>query len=84
MVANSLPKFFWLKTKFVFSRDVACCVSTLQPCAAAKACVKGDLLSPVFDGQSLVRENVEYCVELIKQNPLWVLSLQAHKLIDIQ
>jgi len=41
-------------------------------------------LSPVFDGQSLVRENVEYCVELIKQNPLWVLSLQAHKLIDIQ
>ena len=41
-------------------------------------------LSPVFDGQSIVRENVDYCVELIKQNPQWTLSLQMHKLIDIQ
>jgi organic radical activating enzyme len=42
------------------------------------------LLSPIFDGQNIVRENVDYCVELIKQNPQWGLSLQMHKLIDIQ
>jgi organic radical activating enzyme len=41
-------------------------------------------LSPVFEGQNMVRENVEYCVELIKKNPEWGLSLQMHKLIDIQ
>ena len=41
-------------------------------------------LSPVFNGQDIVRENVEYCVELIKQNSQWTLSLQVHKLIDIR
>jgi organic radical activating enzyme len=41
------------------------------------------LLSPVFDGQNIVRENVDYCVELIKKNPTWALSLQIHKLINI-
>ena len=41
-------------------------------------------LSPVFDGQHLVRENVDYCVALIKENPEWALSLQVHKLIDIR
>jgi organic radical activating enzyme len=42
------------------------------------------LLSPVFDGQNIVHENVDYCVELIKENPRWALSLQMHKLIDIR
>jgi organic radical activating enzyme len=41
-------------------------------------------LSPVFDDNSIVRENIDYCVSLIKKNPLWVLSLQTHKLIDIR
>ena len=41
------------------------------------------LLSPIFDGQNIVRESVSYCVELIKENPKWSLSLQMHKLIDI-
>ena len=42
------------------------------------------LLSPVFEGQNIVRENIDHCIELIKQNPQWALSLQMHKLIDIQ
>ena len=42
------------------------------------------LLSPVFDEQAIVRENVEYCVGLIKKNWEWGLSLQMHKLIEIQ
>lgn len=41
-------------------------------------------LSPIFDNQKMISENVNYCVELIKQNPQWKLSLQIHKLIDIQ
>lgn len=42
------------------------------------------LLSPVFDGMNVIPENVDYCVELIKQNPQWGLSLQVHKLIGIR
>lgn len=41
-------------------------------------------ISPIFDGDMLIWENIHYCVELIKQNPQWILSLQIHKLIDIE
>ncbi len=42
------------------------------------------LLSPIFDDQHIIPENVDYCIELIKQNPQWSLSLQTHKLIGIR
>jgi 7-carboxy-7-deazaguanine synthase len=42
------------------------------------------LLSPIFDNNTPVKENIEYCVNIIKQNPLWALSIQVHKLIGIQ
>lgn len=42
------------------------------------------LLSPIFDGANVVQENVNYCVSLIKENPVWALSLQTHKLIGIE
>lgn len=41
-------------------------------------------LSPIFDGNKLNMENVNYCIELIKNNPEWRLSLQIHKLIHIE
>lgn len=41
-------------------------------------------LSPIFDGNKLNKENVAYCVDLIKQYPCWRLSLQIHKLIHIE
>lgn len=41
-------------------------------------------LSPIFDGSTIIKENVDYCVDMIKKNTDWQLSLQAHKLIDIQ
>lgn len=36
-------------------------------------------LSPVFDGDVLPRENLEWCVKLCKENPEWRLSVQMHK-----
>lgn len=42
------------------------------------------LLSPIFDGSSVIQENVDYCISLIKENPVWALSLQIHKLIGIR
>lgn len=40
-------------------------------------------LSPIFDADKPVRENIDYCVQLIKENPQWSLSVQLHKLIQI-
>jgi len=41
-------------------------------------------LSPVFDGDRMNPDNVNYCVALIKEHPEWKLSLQMHKLIHIE
>lgn len=41
-------------------------------------------LSPIFDADKINIENVNHCVELIKQHPEWRLSLQIHKLIHIE
>lgn len=41
-------------------------------------------LSPVFDGADMVKENVDYCVQYILAHPEWKLSLQVHKLINIE
>lgn len=45
-------------------------------------------ISPVFLGKekerfSLVNENIEYSISIIKKNPQWRLSLQLHKLLNI-
>jgi len=41
-------------------------------------------LSPVFNGNEINAENIAYCVGLVKDNPDWTLSLQIHKLINIE
>ena len=42
-------------------------------------------LSPIFtDDIFVTKENINYCVEQVKQMPQWRLSLQIHKLIDIE
>lgn len=42
------------------------------------------LLSPIFEDQQIIPENVAYCISLIRQYPVWALSLQMHKLIGIR
>lgn len=41
-------------------------------------------VSPIFDGDKINIENVNYCVDLVKENSDWSLSLQVHKLIHIE
>lgn len=42
-------------------------------------------LSPIFEEEKKkTNENIQYCVDYIKQHPLWRLSLQIHKLIGIE
>ena len=42
------------------------------------------LLSPIFDDKTIIPENVEYCIDLVMQNPPWALSIQTHKLLGIE
>lgn len=44
---------------------------------------KYHFLSPISDEKKIIPENIDYCVALVKENPLWALSLQTHKLIGI-
>lgn len=36
------------------------------------------LISPAFHGGALLREDLEWCVKLVKDNPEWRLSVQYH------
>lgn len=40
-------------------------------------------ISPHSDGDQLNAENLRHCIELVKQNPKWKLSLQLHKVWSI-
>jgi organic radical activating enzyme len=40
-------------------------------------------LSPHSDGFTINRENLEHCIELVKANPNWRLSVQHHKLWNV-
>lgn len=40
-------------------------------------------ISPHSNGFSINSENLNHCIELVKQNPLWKLSVQAHKLWNV-
>jgi len=41
-------------------------------------------ISPAFLGDQPDPEAVAWCIELVKENPTWNLSLQTHKLINIR
>lgn len=47
--------------------------------------VKADhyYISPHSDGDQINTENLRHCIELVKQNPKWKLSIQTHKLLKI-
>ena len=40
-------------------------------------------ISPIFSGNQLDKENIIHCINLIKENPEWRLSIQIHKLLNI-
>lgn len=43
------------------------------------------LISPAFNADSTInKEDLEYCINLIKENPEWRLSLQLHKWLKVR
>jgi len=49
--------------------------------AIPKTAVKADhyLISPAFDGNVVEQRTMDWCVNLVKENPQWRLSVQQHK-----
>lgn len=48
--------------------------------------IQSDLkfISPAFDAEGLRRDNLIWCIELVKKNPDWRLSVQQHKLWGVR
>lgn len=48
--------------------------------------VKADyyFISPEFDGDYANEDNIRHCIDLVKNNPEWRLSIQEHKLLKIR
>ncbi|MDB5036915.1 MAG: queE [Bacteriovoracaceae bacterium] len=42
------------------------------------------LISPAFEGDTVPQKNIDWCIQLVKENPSWRLSLQTHKLLRIR
>lgn len=42
------------------------------------------LISPAFHGGQLDRKTLDWCVQLVKDNPEWRLSLQLHQLVGVR
>lgn len=42
------------------------------------------LVSPANDGDQLNRENAEWCMKLVLDNPMWRMSMQYHKVLKIR
>jgi organic radical activating enzyme len=42
------------------------------------------LISPAFDGVDLGKRNLDWCIQLVRENPKWRLSVQLHKLWEVR
>lgn len=54
-----------------------------QPIPKPTCKTKHKFISPAFDGTALDAKTLAWCVQLVKENPEWRLSVQQHKLIGI-
>lgn len=41
-------------------------------------------ISPMFDGNILRKETLEWCIDLVKKNPPWRLTMQYHKFWNVR
>lgn len=42
------------------------------------------LISPAFDDHKLSRENLDHCIQLVKDHPTWELSIQLHNFLGVR
>lgn len=75
-----------IKTRIPFANEIRIPIKAGDALPDISVFPKADkyFVSPIFDGNNINQANVDYCVELIKKDPRWTLSLQMHKLIHIE
>lgn len=75
-----------VKTKIPFANEIRIPLAKGDLLPNISIFPKADkyFVSPIFDDNQINIDNVNYCVNLIKENPEWTLSLQVHKLIHIE
>lgn len=61
------------------ANEVKCVVVAGQPLPDTKVQASIRLLSPAFAGDVIDQNALAWCVELVKENPEWRLSVQQHK-----
>jgi len=55
-----------------------------QPIPSTTVQAEHRLISPAFAGKTLDPRTFDWCVHLVRDNPGWRLSVQLHKLLNIQ
>jgi len=55
-----------------------------QPIPQTTVKAKYQLISPVFNGDQIDTKSLQWCIQLIKENPNWRLSIQMHKFLGIK
>jgi organic radical activating enzyme len=64
--------------------EVKYVLSAGQPIPQTSVQADHKLISPAFRGEAVDRETLEWCIELVRQNPDWRLSVQLHKWLGIR
>ena len=58
--------------KYIIAKD--------QQLPTPQAKAKNYFISPMSDGDQINIENLDYCIELVRNNPEWKLTMQYHKI----
>lgn len=84
------PKYNWKpeavklanQVKFLVTKNTS--LKEIESVVRAANSMCQFFLSPVFDPNELVRENVDKCFELLREFPGWRLSIQVHKFLGVR
>lgn len=78
------PKVPEVQLRQRFAHEVKYVITTGQPIPQTTVQADHKLLSPAFKGMELDPTALAWCIDLVKQNPDWRLSLQMHKIWGVR
>ena len=78
------PKTASSELKVSFASELKYIIADQQPIPQPSIPSQHWLLSPASGTLCLNRSNLQWCIELVKQNVEWVLSVQQHKIWRIR
>jgi 7-carboxy-7-deazaguanine synthase len=67
-----------------FANEVKYIRSYGQELPETRVCADHYFISPAFVGDYLPPKNIQWCIDLVKNNPVWKLSVQYHKFLNLE